>query len=69
MVVGEYFADLVVNGIVIVELKAIRAFEDIHSAQCINYLAATGLAVCLLLNFYRRVEIKRFRGNKELDAI
>lgn len=44
-----------------VEMKAVRALDDIHRAQCINYLKATGLPLCLLVNFGRpRVEIKRF---------
>jgi GxxExxY protein len=45
--VGLYAADL----LVLIELKAIRALDGIHTAQCINYLRATGLEVCLLLNF------------------
>lgn len=62
--VGEYVADLVVEGCVLVELKAVRAFDDIHSAQCINLLRATKLAVCLLINFAKpRIEIKRFVGD------
>ena len=60
IVVGEYVADLIVEGQVIVELKAIKACDEIHAAQCINYLAATGLPICLLINFGKRVEIKRF---------
>lgn len=59
--VGEFFADLLVEGCVIVELKTTRALDDIHSAQCLNYLKATGLTVCLLVNFGKpRAEIKRF---------
>jgi GxxExxY protein len=42
MIVGDYFADLVIEGRILVELKAMRAIEDIHKAQCINYLKATG---------------------------
>jgi len=39
-------------------------FEDVHTAQCLNYLRATGLPVCLLINFYRpKVEIKRIIAN------
>ena len=60
-VVGEYKADLVVEGLVLVELKSVRAFDDAHTAQCLNYLAATGVPVCLLINFGKRVEVKRFR--------
>ena len=43
--------DLVVNGEIIVELKAVKAFEDVHYAQLKSYLKATGLRVGLLLNF------------------
>jgi GxxExxY protein len=50
-VVGNYVADLLVEGSLIVELKACKALEDIHIAQCLNYLKATGLRTCLLLNF------------------
>jgi GxxExxY protein len=63
--VGEYYADMLVEGVVLIELKAIRAFDDIHSAQCINYLTATGFPICLLINFGKRVEIKRFVNMKE----
>src|SRR5687767_6619274 len=41
VVVGDYVADLIVEGSIIVELKAIKSLKDIHAAQCINYLAAT----------------------------
>ena len=60
VVVGEYIADLIVGGRVLIELKAVQALTDIHTAQCLNYLKATGLPVCLLLNFAKpRVEVKR----------
>jgi GxxExxY protein len=60
VVVGEYVADLVVEDAVVVELKASRALDPAHTAQCINYLKATGLHLCLLLNFARpRLEIHR----------
>ena len=51
VVVGEYFADLLVSDAVIVELKAVRGINEAHTAQCLNYLKATGLPICLLLNF------------------
>lgn len=51
VLVGDFVADLLVEECVIVEIKAIRALEDIHTAQCVNYLKATGLQVCLLVNF------------------
>ena len=58
--VGEYAVDLLVENIVLVELKVAKAIDAIHIAQCLNYLKATGLHLCLLLNFGRpRLEIKR----------
>jgi GxxExxY protein len=62
VVVGEYLADLLVEGTVLVELKSARSLDDAHTAQCLNYLAATGVPICLLLNFGKRVEVKRFRN-------
>ena len=58
-VVGEYFADIVVNDVVIVELKAVRRLLDEHEAQLLNYLKATTIEVGLLLNFGPKAEIKR----------
>jgi GxxExxY protein len=65
VMVGEYVADLVVQGIVLVELKAVSEINDVYAAQCINYLTATGLPICLLINFGKKVEVKRFRGRQE----
>ena len=63
VIVGDYAVDLLVQDAVIVELKAIKAVAEIHRAQCINYLRATGVQVCLLLNFGNpRLEIKRIPG-------
>lgn len=60
IVVGEYVADLLVEGLVLVELKAIKEFDDVHLAQCLNYLKATGLQLCLLINFGTpKIRIKR----------
>ena len=61
-VVGEYFADVIVSETVILEIKAVKEINDAFAAQCLNYLKATGLPICLLLNFGKpKVEIKRFR--------
>lgn len=49
--IGDYFADLVVNDTVIIELKAVERIARIHEAQLLNYLRATGLRVGLILNF------------------
>jgi len=60
VVVGEFFADLLVQDRVVVEIKAVKAFDEAHWAQCLNYLKATGLRMCLLLNFGKpHLEIKR----------
>ena len=60
VVVGEYFADLLVENVLLVELKCVKALGDAHRMQCTNYLRATGLRLCLLLNFGRsRLEIRR----------
>ncbi len=50
-VVGEYFADLVVDNVVIIELKAAPSLSNEHEAQLLNYLKATPYEVGLLLNF------------------
>jgi GxxExxY protein len=61
IVVGGYAVDLLIEGTIIVELKAVKALDSIHAAQCVNYLKATGLQLCLLLNFGKpRLEIQRF---------
>ena len=57
---GEYFADLVVEDLVVVEIKCAEQLINEHKAQCLSYLRASGLSVCLLLNFKKpRVEYKR----------
>ncbi len=57
--VGDYYADLLVNGVVIVELKAAINISDEHECQLINYLKATNKEVGLLLNFGKKAEFKR----------
>ena len=59
VVVGEYYADLLVADAVIVEIKAVRALLKEHEAQLLNYLKATPYEVGLLLNFGPKPEIKR----------
>ncbi len=59
VVVGEYFADLLVNNLVIVELKSISKLLPEHEAQLLNYLKATPIEVGLLLNFGPKAEFKR----------
>ena len=59
-VLGEYFLDLLVEEMLLLALKAVKVLDEAHRAQCLNYLKATGLQLCLLLNFGKpRLEIKR----------
>jgi GxxExxY protein len=58
-VVGEYFADILVDNKVLVEVKAARALAPDHEAQLLNYLKATDIEVGLLLNFGAQPEVKR----------
>ncbi len=69
VVVGEYIADLLVAGCVLVELKAVKHVDEVHLAQCLNYLRATGLAVCLLINYGApKVEIRRVINSSNLRS-
>ncbi|MDP1676531.1 MAG: GxxExxY protein [Bacteroidota bacterium] len=58
-VVGEYFADIIVNDCVILELKAAETIVEEHEYQLINYLKATEIEVGLLLNFGRKPQFRR----------
>lgn len=61
IVVGDFVADLVVEGTVIIELKASREHSDFYTAQCLNYLKATGKPICLLINFGQaKLDIRRY---------
>ncbi|GAB4250985.1 MAG: GxxExxY protein [Acidobacteriota bacterium] len=57
--VGDYVADLLVDGSVIVEVKACRSLAPDHEAQLLNYLKATPIEIGLLLNFGPQPEVKR----------
>ena len=57
--IGEYYADLVVNDLIILEIKAVKALVTEHEAQLLNYLKATPYEVGLLLNFGPKPETKR----------
>jgi GxxExxY protein len=58
-VVGEYYADIVVAGKVILEIKAVHTLNAAHEVQLVNYLKATDIDVGLLLNFGESLEVKR----------
>jgi GxxExxY protein len=58
-IIGEYYADLLIDKKVIVEIKAVKNLLEEHEAQLLNYLKATNIEVGLLLNFGPKPEIKR----------
>jgi GxxExxY protein len=57
--VGEYYADLIIENVVVVELKAAEKIIEAHEAQLLNYLRATKIEVGLLLNFGQKPEYRR----------
>ena len=69
ILVGDYFADIVVNGLVILELKSAETLRNEHFAQLTNYLKATDKEVGLLLNFGRKPEFKRVVLGNELKPL
>jgi GxxExxY protein len=66
--VGTYFADMIVNDVVMLELKAVKQFLEEHHAQLLNYLKATRMEVGLLLNFGPAATVKRFAFDNELKG-
>ena len=58
-IIGEYYADIIVNELVILEIKAVKSLAVEHEAQLLNYLKATPYEVGLLLNFGPKPETKR----------
>jgi GxxExxY protein len=59
-IVGEYYADILVDDDIVLELKAVSAIEGIHFVQCQNYLKATGLKLGLVINFgEEKVKVRR----------
>src|SRR5258707_14855267 len=72
--VGEYLADILVEDVLVVELKCVEHLANEHIAQCLNYLRASGRTFCLLVNFQKpKVEWKRvvhqFRGPLNLNSL
>lgn len=65
--IGDYYADLLIDNNVIVEIKAAKSIAPEHEAQLLNYLKATDIEVGLLINFGPQPEIKRkvFDNNKK----
>ena len=69
-IVGEYYADLWVDGHVVIELKAVQTLTQRHEVQLVNCLTATGIEDGLLLNFGSSVQVKRkFRQYKAKDKL
>ena len=58
-IVGEYFADIIVNDIVVIELKAAKEISEGNECQLINYLKATNIELGLLMNFGKEAEYRR----------
>ena len=56
---GEYFADLFVDGRIIIEIKSVQSLAKEHEVQLVNYLTATGIDVGLLINFGKSVKANR----------
>jgi len=57
--IGDYYADLLVDDKVIIEIKAVNQLAKIHEVQLVNYLKATKYEIGLLINFGDKIEIKR----------
>ena len=67
-IVGEFSSDIIVEDKVLIELKAVRAFDSSHEAQTLNYLRASDIEVALLLNFGPKPEFKRFIFDNDRKA-
>lgn len=67
--IGTYQADLIVAGLVLIELKACKALDPSHEAQVLHYLRATEIEVGLLLNFGPRAQVRRFAFDNERKKI
>jgi len=53
--VGEFFADILVEGVLVIEIKCVDRFANEHLAQCLNYLHASRRTLCLLVNFQKPI--------------
>lgn len=70
VIVGQFVADLLIENKILVELKTVKGIDEIYLAQCLNYLKATALPLCLLINFGKpRVEIRRVFQSANLRNI
>ncbi len=67
--VGQYYADLIVEGLVLLELKAARTLESAHEAQLLHYLRATDVEIGLLFNFGLRPQFRRLLFDNDRKKI
>jgi len=67
--VGQYYADLIVDNVILIELKAGRSLESAHEAQLLHYLRATEIEVGLLLSFGLRPQFRRLIFDNERKKI
>lgn len=68
ILVGDFIPDLIVEGTVIIELKASHEHSDFYTAQCLNYIKATRKPVCLLINFGRaKLDIRRYERKPAIE--
>ncbi len=64
--VGDYYADILIENVLVIELKCVDRLTNEHTAQCLNYLKASGRSVCLLVNFQKaQVDWKRIVNDFE----
>ena len=68
-IIGVYDADLVINNVVLVELKACKAIDPSHEAQLLHYLRSTEIEIGLLLNFGPRPQLRRLAFDNERKKI
>jgi GxxExxY protein len=68
--IGEYYSDILVEGVLVIELKCVERLANEHMAQCLNCLRASGRSVCLLVNFQKpKAEWRRIvNGYQPADA-
>src|ERR1039458_4542243 len=69
--IGTYYSDVLVEDVLVVELKCVERLANEHTAQCLNYLRASGRSVCLLVNFQRpKAEWRRIvNGYQAAEAV
>ena len=69
--IGEYYSDILVEGVLVIELKCVERLANEHTAQCLNYLRASGRSGCLLVNFQKpKAEWRRIvSGYQTTEAV